>query len=469
MKRLSIFFLVLSFLPTTYAAKVPQLSLQEAIFLALRYNVSIKNAELDRVVQKYNLALAYHGFVPHLNTLTGSTNYNETKTNGIKSYGESYGLTPSASVKTALGTDITANMDNSYDGTRYSQGVTLNITQPLLRGFGPDIAQIPLLNAIDQEKINRIALKGTVTETIKSVITKYYDVLKDYNSLKLSKLSLQNSVDRLKEAEVKEKIGRLSGLDLLQTRTNIPRDQLSVSAAESQLVQDKNNFLNTIGLQSDFVFTIPQTIKVDIIKAPSFAECVNTALNNNIAYQRKLLEIKRTERSLREVEDKARWKLDLTAKVTSGASSNPNAMAFDGENNNKSVGLSLEIPLDRLQIKHDIADSKIALHKARIDLAQAKREIELNIANRLDRLKSAEQQIQLAITSRDYYAKLLAVEQKKLELGRASVFQLNSFQRDYVNYEQQVINNQIAYLNALVDLQDYLGTLLNEWRIAIRY
>ncbi len=453
------------------AAKLPELSLQEAIYLALRYNVSIKKGELDRVTQKYELALAYHGLTPHFNAITGSTNYSEFKTDGSKSYGESYSLTPSAKFTTPLNGEVEANFYNNYDGTRYSQGVGVTVTQPLLRGFGADLAHLSLLNAIDTEKIHQLRLKQTVTEQVKKVINNYYNVLNDYNNLKLNQLSLQKSLDNLKEAEVREKVGRLSGLDLLQTRTNIPRDQLNVSIAQSQLVKDKNDLLSAIGLQSDFAFDIPKTIKVDIIKPPSYQQCLQSALNNNISYQTALLAIKQAERELREAEDKGRWKLDLTATLVSGSQGGSvnGSMAFDGANNSKTIGLGLEIPLDRLRIKREIAHKKIALQKERMDFAQTKRQIELDVASKLDNLKSAETQIQLAITSRDYYAKLLAVEQKKLELGRASVFQLNSFQRDYVNYEQQVINNQIAYLNALVDLQDLLGTLLQEWKIAIRY
>jgi outer membrane protein TolC len=469
MKRFCLLLLSLFYIAQGLAKPIPLLTLQEAVFLALRYNINIQNSELDRTVQKFDLALAYHEFEPQF-FLTGSTAYNETKTNGVKGYSESYNLTPSAKLKTALGTDVSLIMHNNYDGTVYGQGAGLDITQPLLRGFGPDIAQYNLLNAIDQEKINKLQLKNMVTTQIQSVISGYRQLLLDYNNLRINKIFLQDSIARTKKSEVEEKIGRISGLDLLQIKSSIPQQQLSVSQAENQLVRDKNTLLDLIGLQPDFEFNIPQNIEVKTIKPPSFNECVQIALKNNTSYQIAALNIKTAERALHKAQDEARWKLDLKANLNSGtAGAGSTSNLFDRDNYGKTIGLNLEVPLDTLAIKRNIASNKIALQKSRIALVQRQREIELEVANKLFNLKAQEQQIQLAIIARDNTAKLLAAEQKKLQYGRASAFQLNSYQNNLITDEQRVVQSQINYLNALIDLQTLLGTLLDEWKIEIRY
>ena len=469
MKRL--FLLGLSFFYFTqgFAETTPQLTLQDAVFLALRYNISIKNNELDRTVQKYDLTLAYHGFEPQF-SLTGSTSYENNKSNNVSTITESYSLEPKASLKTGLGTEISLSMKNSYDGINYGQSASLELTQPLLRGFGPAIAKYSLLNAIDQEKINQLNLKTTVTNQIKEVITRYRQLLLDYNSLRISKLSLQNSLRDAQKATLEMKAGQLSGLDILQSQSIIPRQQLEVSQAENQLLQDKNNLLNTIGLRSDFQFTIPHNIEVNILKLPSYQTAVQTALRNNMDYQIALINLKTSERNLQKAQDDARWKLDLKASVGSGSSGTGGGAGgiFDGANNSRGIGLNLEIPLDKLKLNRDIAAAKINLQKERMELSQKQRAIELSVATQLDNLRAKEQQIQLAIASRDINAKVLAAERKKLEYGRTDVFRVNILQRDFIDSEQAIVQHQINYLNALIELQALLGTLLDEWKIQIR-
>src|SRR3990167_2930256 len=48
--------------PKPRSSKPHFLSLREAILLALRYNPTIQNAELDRIIQRYNLRLAENEF-----------------------------------------------------------------------------------------------------------------------------------------------------------------------------------------------------------------------------------------------------------------------------------------------------------------------------------------------------------------------------------------------------------------------
>ena len=82
MKWSSFLFLSFFYFTQGFADPIPQLTLQDAVFLALRYNISIKNNELDHTIQKYDLALAYHGFEPQF-SLTGSTHYENNKSNGM--------------------------------------------------------------------------------------------------------------------------------------------------------------------------------------------------------------------------------------------------------------------------------------------------------------------------------------------------------------------------------------------------
>src|ERR1700678_1930172 len=60
------------------------LTLSDAIYLALRYNPNVRNAEIQRVIDKFNLRLAKYSYELQY-ALTGNINYSNESIAGIHS------------------------------------------------------------------------------------------------------------------------------------------------------------------------------------------------------------------------------------------------------------------------------------------------------------------------------------------------------------------------------------------------
>lgn len=133
------------------------LSLKEAILLALRYNPNIQNAELDRIIQRYRLRVAYREFELQY-ALAGNTVFEKSRySHAGHATTRSYVATPEFNLKTPLGTQASLKMDNTIAAIgNYNPLLTLSVTQPLLRGFGITINQAALKDAIATEELNRI-------------------------------------------------------------------------------------------------------------------------------------------------------------------------------------------------------------------------------------------------------------------------------------------------------------------------
>ena len=181
--------------PHTRSNQVLQLSLREAILLALRYNPNIKNAELDRIIQRYQLRLAHNEFELRY-ALAGSAAMQKTHYSGIgSSKDRNYLATPEINLKTKTGTTVLLNLENNvstYDS--FSPILNFSLTQPLLRGFGRKANEAPLLDAIDNETLNKINLQQTVCDQVTLVIAAY-------RSLILSGNNLENQRYQLSEAQ----------------------------------------------------------------------------------------------------------------------------------------------------------------------------------------------------------------------------------------------------------------------------
>ncbi len=146
--------------PEVKGNKKHYLSLREAILLSLRYNPNIQNAELDRIVQRYQLRLAHNEFELQY-ALGGTAAIERTHYTGAgNATTKSYIATPEINLKTKTGTEVKLNMDNTIQSYgNYNPLLNLSLTQPLLRGFGRSVTEANLRDAIDNEWLNKINLK----------------------------------------------------------------------------------------------------------------------------------------------------------------------------------------------------------------------------------------------------------------------------------------------------------------------
>lgn len=133
-----------------------QISLQEAILLAVRQNPNVQISQLNHTLQKFSLEIQRWQFSPHyaLNA-KATTNRTYSVTDEGQVTENATGITPSVSWLSPVGTKVELSAANNL-GHHYNPGVSLQIMQPLLRGFGRPIVEAELYNALDSELISSL-------------------------------------------------------------------------------------------------------------------------------------------------------------------------------------------------------------------------------------------------------------------------------------------------------------------------
>lgn len=193
-------------LPTSPASRnkiIHQLSLREAILLALRYNPNIQNAELDRIVQRYQLRLAHNQFELQY-ALGASGVIQKSKFNGVGSDTTHTLLgSPEFNLKTKLGTEANLSINNNVnENNNYNPVLNFSLTQPLLRGFGKAVNEAALLDAEDNEWLNKLNLQQSVADQVTQVIVAYRMLILSGNNLQNQRLQLKEAK---KSYEINEK------------------------------------------------------------------------------------------------------------------------------------------------------------------------------------------------------------------------------------------------------------------------
>lgn len=459
-------------LPTPEMSEQPAkaLSLKEAILLALRNNPDVENSELQRVVDKFALEVAHNAFYPQF-TLNGTTNY----ARGEK---PSYAIGPGISITSPIGTQIAATYNNAFLGGPGTG--TLTLKQPLFKGAGWDYNTINLANAVDSEEIAKFNFKNSIINAVVAVINSYRALVQDYNNLDIQSRTLLRATQTLKQFELQVRAGKVAPSDLLQQKANLATTRLSMIQQKSSLDTDYQRFLQALGLVSTAKVVINKKIEVSQYKIPNLQESIRLALLNNINYQSALIRERAAERAVVSAKNQARWQLDVTVSTTVGQNSGtglvpanpsltgaPNVVAASG--NGPSVGFTLGIPINDVNAKQQIINSRIALEQYKLSLQEQKQQLIRDVTNQISQLQNQYLQIKAAIDAVNLQEKNLENARIKLRYGKTTVFEVNQLQDQLLQQQTSLIGNKVQFLNQLTALSQLLGITLEEWGISLRY
>lgn len=462
--------------PESRHKKPQRLSLREAILLALRYNPNIQNAELDRIIQRYQLRLAHNEFEVQY-ALAGSAVVERSRYSGVGSKTNNSSLaTPEVNLKTKLGSQLALNMDNNVSNyNSFTPVLNFSFTQPLLRGFGKAANEANLLDAIDNEWLNKLNLQQAVTDQITQVIVAYRSLILSGNNLQTQRMQLKEARKSYEFNEKKIEAGQLEPTGNIQQAYQIESLSLMVEQAENDFKTAAQDLLQTIGLDPQMRLSVPSDVTVDRIIVPDLKESIDLALSHNTQYLAQKMALRADERAYEVAKNQQLWQLDLGANVQSGAVTEVDANnsglrgIYSGRNLTESARVTLTIPLNDISRRNQLVTAKVRLEKDRLTLIATKRGLETMITNTINAIQSLAKRYQLAEKQVKLAAQSYALEKKKQQAGIASALDVNNTQNQLIQAQIGLIGAKIAYLNQLSALQRILGTTLDHWRIKLRY
>lgn len=461
--------------PESKPGKALRLSLREAILLALRYNPNIQNAELDRIVQRYQLRFARNQFELQY-ALAGSANLEKSRYSSV-GQASTHALlaTPEVDLKTKLGTELSLSMNNNietYDS--YHPVLNFSINQPLLRGFGKAVNEAALLNAFDNEALNKLNLRQSVSNQVTQVIIAYRSLILSGNNLQNQRLQLEEARRSYEVNEKKIAAGQLEPTGNIQQAYQVESLSLLVEQAENDFKTAAQNLLQTIGLSPQMRLTVPSDVRLEQLAVPDLHHSIAQALKHNTEYLALQTAYRADQRAYTVAQNQQLWQLDLSANIQAGTLTDVEGTGglrgiYSGRNLNESARLTLRIPLNDIGRRSELIQAKVKLEKDRLNLVAAKRALVTEVTNLINSIESQAKRYQLAKKQVRLAEQSYALQKKRQEAGIATALDVNNTQNQLIQAQSGLIAVKIAYLNQLSALQRLLGTTLDEWQIKLRY
>ena len=465
-----IILIVLLFFSTTVAtstATETQMSLADCIATAVRENRTIKNAYLDRVVQKYDLRTAEDKFTPKLLLTPGiqaSGGSDPTPTTAVT------GLSGTVTEQFPTGAAITLGAKHDITSTENvrtgrSYGWNVSLIQPLLKGAGFEVNTASVISARRNEQSNILSLKSTLMDTLTSVVTAYRSYIQAIKSLEINRQSLIRSRELIEINKELIAAGRMAAIESVQSEADVAGKEFSLLSSENAV--DAARLALTKAIDIDKNSRIIPVEETGIPPVPyTLEEGKKLAFENRPDYLSSLLGYENAKLDLVIARNSTLWDLSLTGGY-GNSYTRDGAPGSDSSAGAWNAGLTLSVPLGDLSIRQGLLASEIAMKKLEHDMARQREDIEIEVQ---DALRSAEmnlRQIRLATLSRTLTEQKVEIETDKLKAGRSTNFQLVSFQNDLVNARNSELDAIITYLNALTALDRTLGITLDRWGVSL--
>lgn len=440
------------------------LSLEEAIALALRGNRTIQSAYLERVVDRFSLTVAERAFLPK-GGISGQII--QRRVGGVTSEEATVG--PSVGLYTPLGTTMSFGWQrrDPLNGGLYGtdESVAFSVRQPLLRGAGIDVNMAPLRIARMQEELNQLRLKATVSDTVTSVIGAYRGLLQAQEQTRLSELSLERAKALLDTNRALIEAGRMAAADIVQTESTVANQEVSVLQARQAQVSSQIALLRLLGLElrTNVVATDRITVRrVEIDSEKTLALAMDARMD--VVAQR--ISLAQMRQSLIVARNNRLWDLSVVGTVSQYDEDGPAFGAF-GAPRDHTVALQLDIPIGDLSSRQQLLAAETSMRTAELRYEDLEQAVEAQVRDSVQQIEILWLQVEAARRARDLAARALELQQEKLRFGRASNFEVLSFQDSLRFADAQELSASIAYLNALSALDQQIGSTLDTWRISL--
>ncbi|MFZ3066605.1 MAG: TolC family protein [Gammaproteobacteria bacterium] len=452
------------------------LSINEAILLAVRSNPNVQSSELSHVSQKFNLWVQEWQFLPHYNLQAiAASNRSQTLNQRING-SQTYNVQPSVNLLTPIGTQLTLGVNNNYTD-HYNPGLSFQIMQPLMRGFGTAIVESALCNAKDSEVISRLSVEGTLRSTVSSVIEAYLNVVSAERTVLIDNEAVKRAETSVEQTKLFIKAGHKAGNELVTVQADVASAKMQLENDRNSLLQARYGLLSAIGVDPNSDITFSSLDLNALIKKyhpVSLTDAKKLVLENDIQYQVDQITLYGpTTRSLLVAEDNARWQLNATANVVTGNSRGGGYNAgvnsiFNGANQSQNVGITLQVPIYDQQAKQAIVNAKISLKQAELGLKQEKWNKETGAINGWNLVGSALRALNYAEDAEKLQQKTYSISYQKYLHGLIDSLSLQQAQLQLIQSQQSLLSARIVYLKSLVNLDLLIGHTLNTWNVQVR-
>ena len=464
------------------------MSLPDCIQQALQQNFDVQIQRYNPQISLYDLRAAYGGYDPTFN-ISGQHNYsvspsrfssfstNQTPptVSDENSFNSGLGGTLPEGLQYNFSGNIAETYGNNglpFDNSFGSIGVTL--TQPLLKGFWIDSTRLNIRVAKNRLKYSEQGLRQQLITSVTAVVTAYYELIFAQQNVQVQQQALALAQTQLDQDKQRVQIGTLAILSVQQDESQAAQSQANLIAAQSMLDTDQNALKNL--LTDDY----SKWHDVDI-QPTATLEAAQESIDLQDSWSKGLTErpdllqaklnVEQQGIQLKYYRNQLFPALDLIGSYGFNGASKEFDGAYDqvreGNAPYYSYGAQLTMPLSNIGPRNQYRSTKATLQQIMLQLKQLEQSVMVEIDNAVKQVESDYQSVQATRQARIYAEAALDAEQKTYGVGKATTFEVLTYQNNLTAARSQEIRALANYNEALATLAQQEGTILDQYNITL--
>jgi len=436
------------------------LTIDEAVNLAIRNNLGIEIAKLNLNEKKWAMVTSWNKFIPDTsfcinlerNNKNDPIEIEELKTVG-PIIGNAYGVIPET-------TEI-INPDWNLNAV-----FELNLTINAMMGF--EVYQ----TVIDWES-GRLNLKIAEKKIIKTVKKYFYNLMLLQKNIEIMTKNLNEAEKRYNIAELKYKKGLISKFDLLSAKITYINMRPVLFKMENKYILMILNFKKIIGIKEEVNIVLNGILEIEEKKINE-KEILSKCINNRLDVASLTLEL-RSLQNMRDIQIAGltpSFFLKFSMDPTFTGDPFSDYWFGDSEYNNEmwtqidgSFKFGISIPLDVLfpfsPIQMKIIKKQFQIKQKAVEITETKKNAEVELKSLIREINTAYQLIQelqenFKIAEETYSAALIDYEK-----GSRNLLEVEKVEQEFNKAEINLLNEKYNYIILYIELEYAINTDLN--------
>jgi outer membrane protein len=422
---------ILSINKTTYAQQV--LSLEEAVKIALQNNFDIRLQNQHLAISENNVSLGNAGILPNANA----------------TFGNSRSVLDSRQVRS----DGSVQEKTGAKNSNLNYGVGLNWT--VFDGLGM-FARYEQLKEL--EKLGEQHLQQVVLAKITDVISSYYQLALNQQYLKTLDSNMEVSRYRLETAQNRNKVGKISGLEVLNTQVDFNTDTTSYLRQIEILKNSKIEFNQLLAQDINFDFTVSDSIPINF--GLNFNHLQEQAKKQNPSLRAAIVNKRVSE--LSKSQAKASRYPIISLNTGYNFTNSKSALGFASQSSGKGLtyGVSASVNIFNGFNQNRIEqNAEINIKIAELELEKQDMAIQTQLATSYQTYLTNLALVKLETENQQIAKQNLEMTLNKFKIGSISQLEIRQAQQNYLNANLRFTNAQYEAKVAELALLELAGEI----------
>jgi outer membrane protein TolC len=380
---------------------------------------------------------------------------------------------------------------NPYTGS----GLGLNVTQPLIRGYGARLNRRFIRIALNEQRMTNMLFRQQLILTVYGVIRLYTDLvaLTEDEKVKQETVTLAEKLLADVRAQVEE--GTLARVEMTRANAQVfstRQDLINATGLREEQEAIFKNVITRLG-NGDPEVASAHIIPTDSLTIPPTDEVrpmqdlVSDAISHRPDIGQARLQIDNSKIGLDGSRNATRMQLDLVGIMQNSGLAGPANPLFAGAPDagflgsyggvldqiftrkypTYGMGVQMTLPIHNRVAEADLARDEIQVKQSEVRLRQLENQARLEVEDALIAMRRARASYDAAVQARTLQQESLEAEQAKFEVGASTSFFVIQYESLVAQARSTEVAARSSYAKAKAALQRATATILDENQISL--